>query len=152
MYGSIAGTPFSHLLAVLPTLMVAGVLVVMVASPLAAMSLGERAALGLGHKPGRIRLMVLVAVALLVGGATALAGPLVFAGLVVPFIARAIGGPDIRKTLWLCLPIGPALLLVADTLARVIGAPAELPLGVITALLGAPVLLYIVRSGRMPTL
>lgn len=150
--GSIAGTPFSHLLAVLPTLMVAGVLVVMVASPLAAMSLGERAALGLGHKPGRIRLMVLVAVALLVGGATALAGPLVFAGLVVPFIARAIGGPDIRKTLWLCLPIGPALLLAADTLARVIGAPAELPLGVITALLGAPVLLYIVRSGRMPTL
>ncbi|MGM0569898.1 FecCD family ABC transporter permease [Marinobacter sp.] len=150
--GSIAGTSLSDLAAVLPSMAVAGVLVVIVASPLAALSLGERAALGLGHRPGRIRALVVVAVALLVGGATALAGPLVFAGLVVPFIARAVAGPDIRRTLWLCLPIGPGLILVADTLARVIGAPAELPLGVITALLGAPVLLIIVRSGRMPSL
>ena len=150
--GSIAGTPLSHLRAVGPSLLVAGVLVVLVASPLAAMSLGERAAMGLGHKPGRIRLLVIVAVALLVGGATALAGPLAFIGLVVPFIARALAGPDIRKTLWLCLPIGPGLLLLADTMARVVAAPSELPLGVITALIGAPLLLMIVRSGRMPTL
>ncbi|GGY72997.1 iron ABC transporter permease [Marinobacter zhanjiangensis] len=150
--GSIAGTPLSHLRAVLPSLVVAGILVVIVASPLAALSLGERTAMGLGHRPGRIRVLVIVAVALLVGAATALAGPLVFVGLVVPYIARAAAGPDIRKTLWLCLPIGPALLLLADTLARVIAAPSELPLGVITALIGAPVLLIIVRSGRMPTL
>ena len=150
--GSIAGTSLADLVAVLPSMAVAGVLVVIVASPLAALSLGERAAMGLGHRPGRIRALVVVSVALLVGGATALAGPLVFAGLVVPFIARALAGPDIRKTLWLCLPIGPGMILVADTLARVIGAPAELPLGVITAMLGAPVLLIIVRSGRMPAL
>ncbi|MCK7545027.1 iron ABC transporter permease [Marinobacter bryozoorum] len=150
--GSIAGTSLADLVAVLPSMAVAGVLVVIVASPLAALSLGERAAMGLGHRPGRIRALVVVAVALLVGGATALAGPLVFAGLVVPFIARALAGPDIRKTLWLCLPIGPGMILVADTLARVIGAPAELPLGVITAMLGAPVLLIIVRSRRMPAL
>lgn len=150
--GSIAATPLSHLKAVAPSLLVAGVLVTMVASPLAAMSLGERAATGLGHKPGRIRLLVVVTVALLVGGATALAGPLAFIGLVVPFIARALAGPDIRKSLWLCLPIGPGLLLLADTVARVVAAPSELPLGVITALIGAPVLLMIVRSGRMPTL
>lgn len=150
--GSIAGTSLSDLAAVLPSMAVAGLLVVLLASPLASLSLGERAAMGLGHRPGRIRTLVVISVALLVGGATALAGPLVFAGLVVPFIARAVAGPDIRKTLWLCLPIGPGLVLVADTLARVIGAPAELPLGVITAMLGAPVLLIIVRSGRMPTL
>lgn len=150
--GSIAGTPLSHLRAVLPSLAVAGLLVLMVAAPLAALSLGERTALSLGHRPGRIRSLVVLAVALLVGAATALAGPLVFAGLVVPFIARAVAGPDIRRTLWLCVPIGPALILMADTLARVIAAPAEMPLGVITALIGAPVLLIIVRSGRMPTL
>ncbi len=150
--GSIAGTPLSHLWAVVPSLLVAGVLVVFVANPLAALSLGERTAVGLGHQPGLVRLLVMLAVALLVGAATALAGPLVFAGLVVPFIARALAGPDIRKTLWLCLPIGPALIVLADSLARLIAAPAELPLGVVTALIGAPVLLLIVRSGRMPSL
>lgn len=150
--GSIAGTPLSHLKAVVPSLVVAGILVVLVSAPLAAMSLGERAAMGLGHKPARIRLMVIVAVALLVGAATAMAGPLAFVGLAVPFMARSIAGPDIRKTLWLCLPLGPGVLLLADTLARLVAAPSEMPLGVITALIGAPVLLMIVRSGRMPTL
>lgn len=150
--GSIAGTPLSHLTAVVPSLLVASILVVLVSAPLAAMSLGERAAMGLGHKPGRIRLMVIVAVALMVGAATAIAGPLAFVGLAVPFMARAVAGPDIRKTLWLSLPLGPGVLLLADTLARLVAAPSEMPLGVITALIGAPVLLVIVRSGRMPTL
>lgn len=108
--------------------------------------------MGLGHRPGLIRLMVIVAVALLVGGATALAGPLVFVGLVVPFVARALGGADIRKTLWLCLPIGPAIIVAADTLSRLLVAPSEMPLGVITALIGAPVLMLIIRTRRIPAL
>lgn len=96
--------------------------------------------------------MITITVALLVGAATALAGPLIFVGLVVPFIARAFAGPDIRNTLWLCLPIGPAVVLAADVVSRLIAAPAEMPLGVVTALIGAPVLLAIVRAGRMPSL
>ncbi|WP_432210280.1 FecCD family ABC transporter permease [Marinobacter alkaliphilus] len=150
--GSIAGKSLATFQATLPSLIIALTLVVVVARPLAAMALGERAAVGLGHHPGRIRFLITVTVALLVGAATALAGPLIFVGLVVPFIARAFSGPDIRKTLWLCLPIGPAVVLAADVASRLMAAPAEMPLGVVTALIGAPVLLAIVRAGRMPSL
>lgn len=150
--GSIAGRQWSQLQAALPSLLLAGGLVLAVAQPLASLALGERVAAGLGHHPGRIRFLVVVAVALLVGGATALAGPLAFVGLVVPFLARALAGADIRQTLWLCLPLGPAVVLLADVLSRLLVAPAELPLGVVTALTGAPVLLAIVRAGRMPAL
>lgn len=150
--GSIAGKPLDMLGATLPSIILALVMIVMVARPLAAMALGEKAAVGLGHHPGRIRLLITLSVALLVGSATALAGPLIFVGLVVPFIARALAGPDIRRTLWLCAPIGPIILLAADIVSRLIAAPAEMPLGVVTALVGAPILLAIVRAGRMPSL
>lgn len=150
--GSIAGKSLNLLEATLPAIGVALLLTVVVARPLAAMALGEKAAVGLGHHPGRVRFLITVTVALLVGSATALAGPLIFVGLVVPFIARAFSGPDIRKTLWLCVPIGPAVVLGADVVSRLIAAPSELPLGVVTALIGAPVLLAIVRAGRMPAL
>jgi iron complex transport system permease protein len=150
--GSVAGKPLSMLWATLPSITLALVLIAIVARPLAAMALGEKAAVGLGHHPGRIRFLITFTVALLVGSATALAGPLIFVGLVVPFIARAFSGPDIRKTLWLCVPVGPAVVLGADVLSRLIAAPAEMPLGVVTALIGAPVLLAIVRAGRMPSL
>jgi len=150
--GSVAGKPLAILSATLPSIVIALILIAVVARPLAAMALGEKAAVGLGHHPGRIRLLITVAVALLVGAATAMAGPLIFVGLVVPFIARAFSGPDIRKTLWLCVPVGPAVVLGADVISRLIASPAEMPLGVVTALIGAPVLLTIVRAGRMPSL
>jgi len=150
--GSVAGKSLSTLGASLPFVIVALGLIAILARPLAAMALGERAAVGLGHHPGRVRFLITITVALLVGSATALAGPLIFVGLVVPFIARAFSGPDIRKTLWLCVPIGPAVVLGADVVSRLIAAPAEMPLGVVTALIGAPVLLAIVRAGRMPSL
>ncbi len=117
--GSVAGKPLSMLWATLPSITLALVLIAIVARPLAAMALGEKAAVGLGHHPGgRIRFLITFTVALLVGSATALAGPLIFVGLVVPFIARAFSGPpDIRKTLLLCVPVGPAVVLGADVLS-----------------------------------
>ncbi|CAM3854144.1 putative siderophore transport system permease protein YfiZ precursor [Vibrio aerogenes CECT 7868] len=150
--GSIAGRSPDTLLLVLPYGLIALALTAYVARPLASMALGEKVALGLGHNPKLIRFWIILAVALLVGSATAIAGPLVFIGLVVPFLARAIVGPDIRRTLLLCLPAGPALLLCADILTRLIARPAEMPLGVLTAIVGAPVLLMIVRAKRLPTL
>ena len=90
--------------------------------------------------------------AVLVGAATAVAGPIAFVGLVVPFVARALAGPDIRRTLWLTLPLGPIMILSADILARLLVAPSEMPLGVITALVGAPVLIAVVRAHRLPAL
>ncbi|BES69128.1 iron chelate uptake ABC transporter family permease subunit [Marinobacter nanhaiticus D15-8W] len=150
--GSVSGRDLSNLISVLPSLAVAGMITALIARPLASLALGERVAVGLGHHPGRLRLLVVIAVALLVGSATAIAGPLVFVGLVVPFVARALVGADIRRTLWLCLPIGPIVVIGSDILSRLVAAPTELPLGVLTALIGAPVLLAIVRARRMPTL
>lgn len=150
--GSVAGRSWDQLLATLPSMILAGLIIVAVVRPLASLALGEKVAMGLGHHPGLIRLAVILAVALLVGGATALAGPLAFVGLVVPFVARGFGGADIRKTLWLCLPLGPALIVSADTVSRLLVAPSEMPLGVITAIIGAPVLMIIIRSRRIPTL
>jgi iron complex transport system permease protein len=150
--GSVAGRDTNTLLSVLPSMLVAGLCVLYAAKPLASLALGERVAIGLGHKPKRIRGVVIFAVALLVGGATAIAGPVAFIGLVVPFAARALVGPDIRRTLWLCLPLGPIIVIAADVVSRLVAQPAEMPLGVLTAVVGAPVLLLIVRSRRLPTL
>ncbi|MDR5867371.1 FecCD family ABC transporter permease [Halomonas koreensis] len=150
--GSLAGRRLEDLVAVLPSLALALVVTGLIARPLAALALGERVASGLGHRPGRVRALVVLAVALLVGAATAIAGPIAFVGLVVPFAARALAGPDIRRTLWLCLPLGPLMVLAADVVSRRVVAPSELPLGVLTALIGAPVLVAVVRARRLPTL
>ncbi|MGP5309605.1 iron ABC transporter permease [Halomonas sp. KG2] len=150
--GSLAGRRLDDLVAVLPSLLVAAIAVVLMARPLAALALGERAASGLGHHPTLIRWVAVGCVALLVGAATAIAGPIAFVGLVVPFVARAFAGPDIRRTLWFCLPIGPLIVLMADIISRVAVAPSELPLGVLTALCGAPVLIAVVRAKRLPML
>lgn len=150
--GSLAGRRLDDLVAVLPSLLIAAIAVVIMARPLAALALGERAASGLGHHPTLIRWVAVGCVALLVGAATAIAGPIAFVGLVVPFVARAFAGPDIRRTLWFCLPIGPLIVLSADIISRVAVAPSELPLGVLTALCGAPVLIAVVRAKRLPML
>lgn len=150
--GSLSGRRLDDLIAVLPSLLVAAVIVLAIARPLAALALGERVASGLGHRPARVRLLVILAVALLVGAATAIAGPIAFVGLVVPFAARALAGPDIRRALWLCLPLGPLMVVSADVLSRLLVVPSEMPLGVLTAICGAPVLVAVVRARRMPTL
>ncbi len=150
--GSLAGRRLEDLLAILPSLGLALGIIVVIARPLAALALGERVASGLGHHPGRVRLLVVLAVALMVGAATAVAGPIAFVGLVVPFAARALVGPDIRRALWICLPLGPLMVLAADIISRLVVAPSELPIGVLTALIGAPVLVAVVRARRLPTL
>lgn len=150
--GSLAGRRLSDLQAILPSLSLAAVITLSIARPLSALALGERVAVGLGHHPRRVRLLAIAVVALLVGAATAVAGPIAFVGLVVPFAARALAGPDIRRTLWLALLLGPIVVIAADIVARLVVRPSELSLGVITALIGAPVLVAVVRSRRLPSL
>ncbi len=150
--GALAGRPPGTLAWSLPGL-IAGLLLVLPLIPtLAALSLGERVASGLGHHPRMTRLVTLLAVALLVGTATAAAGPIGFVGLVVPFIARRLVGTDIRRTFGLSMLLGPCLVLFADILSRLAVRPYELPVGVITAFVGAPILIAVVRSHRLPTL
>jgi iron complex transport system permease protein len=150
--GSVAGRDLGTLGEVGPVL-AAGVLIAwLVARPLSALALGDSTARSLGHRPARARALAVAAVALLVGGSVAAAGPIAFVGLVVPFLARALVGPDLRRVLAVCLLLGPAVVLVADVVSRLLVRPYEMPLGVVTALVGAPVLVAVVRSTRMPAL
>jgi iron complex transport system permease protein len=125
---------------------------VLTARPLSALSLGDATARGLGHHPARARGLAIGAVALLVGGAVAAAGPIAFVGLVVPFLARALVGPELRRVLAVSVLLGPVVVLVADVASRLLVRPYEMPLGVVTAMLGAPVLVAVVRSTRLPSL
>lgn len=150
--GALAGRPLDTLSWSLPGLAAGLLLALPVIPALAALSLGERVASGLGHHPHITRLITLLSVALLVGTATAAAGPIGFVGLVVPFIARRLVGTDVRRTFALALLIGPCIVLFADVLSRLAVRPYELPVGVITAFVGAPILIAVVRSHRLPTL
>lgn len=150
--GALAGRPQDVLAWSVPGLLMGLFILVPLVRPLAALALGEKMATGLGHRPGLTRMGALVAVAILVGTATAAAGPIAFVGLVVPFVARRLAGPDIRRTLGLSLALGPSIILFSDILSRLLVSPYELPIGVITALIGAPVLMAVVRTHRLPTL
>ncbi|MFV3386752.1 FecCD family ABC transporter permease [Pseudomonas sp. NY15364] len=150
--GALAGRPLETMSWSLPGLLAGLSAALLLVRPLAALALGERVASGLGHNPRLTRAGTLIAVALLVGTATAAAGPIGFIGLIVPYIARRLVGSDVRRTLGLSLLLGPCVLLFADTLSRLMVRPYELPVGVITALVGAPILIAVVRGRRLPML
>ena len=152
LIGALAGRPLEAIW-VSGSLIIAGLILVATnLRSLSALALGERIAKGLGHKPLLLQLIALFAVAILVGAATAAAGPIAFIGLVVPFIARACVGPDIRRVFSVSLVMGPVVLLAADILSRLLVPPYELPVGVIAAFVGAPILIIVVRQRRLPTL
>nr|WP_269329976.1 iron chelate uptake ABC transporter family permease subunit [Kineosporia babensis] len=150
--GSLANRDESILMAFLPFaaagLLVAGLL----GSSLNALALGDDVASSLGVRVALIRVLCFAVLTLLCGAATAAAGPIAFVGLVVPHVARLIAGPDQRSILALALIIGPALVLAADIIGRVIARPGEIEAGIVTAFIGAPVLLRLVltqvRSAR----
>lgn len=109
------------------------------------LSLGEDLARGLGVNAGRVRALALVAITLLCGSATAIAGPIVFVGLMIPHLARAIVGVDNRWIMVVTMVLSPVLLLSADILGRIALPNGEVPVGLVTAFLGAPVLIAIAR-------
>lgn len=146
--GSLAGRGFDVLLPVLPFVAVGGVLALALGPALNTLSLGDDVARGLGQRTGASRAAAALAVVLLCGGATALAGPVAFVGLAVPHLARAITGPDYRWVLpWSAL-LAPVLLLGADVLGRVVARPGEVQVGVVTAVIGGPVFVALVRRRR----
>ncbi|SFJ16287.1 iron complex transport system permease protein [Amycolatopsis sacchari] len=145
--GSLSRADAGTLVRVLPFLAVGLVLALLLARPLNALALGDDAGKSLGAHLGRTRLLSLLAVTLLAGAATAAVGPLVFVGLAVPHMVRALTGPDQRWVLPYCAVLAPALLLAADVVGRVI-AREEIDVGVVTALLGAPVFIWLVRRNK----
>ncbi|MFC5749771.1 FecCD family ABC transporter permease [Actinomadura rugatobispora] len=149
--GSLAGRPPEVALWMLPFLAAGTVLAFGAARGLDALALGDDVARGLGRNVGRVRLLAAVAAVVLTGAAVAAAGPIGFVGLAVPHLARGLVGADHRWVLGVSLLLGPALLLAADVLGRLIVPPAEVRAGVVTALLGAPFLILLVRRGRTVT-
>ncbi|WP_083397146.1 iron chelate uptake ABC transporter family permease subunit [Plantibacter sp. MMLR14_011] len=146
--GTTASQPLDATLAIVPFI-VAGLILAMLSSrSLNLLSLGEASAVAMGAHPNRIRIVALVAIALLAGGATAAAGPIGFLGLLAPHIARMIVGPHQGWILAYSVLIAPTVMGFADVLGRVITA-GEVPVGVVTAFIGAPVLIYMVRRFRV---
>jgi iron complex transport system permease protein len=144
--GALDGRPLEVAAAIAPFIAVGVVLCVVVAGSLNVTALGDDLARSMGGNVVRTRALSLVAVTLLAGAATAGAGPIGFIGLMVPHAVRRFTGPDWRWIIAYATLLGPALLLAADIAGRVIIRPAELPAGIVTAFLGAPVLIWLIRK------
>ncbi|MCX4846250.1 MULTISPECIES: iron ABC transporter permease [unclassified Streptomyces] len=148
--GSIAGREAEVAQQIWPFLLVGVVLVLSVARGLDALALGEDVAKGLGQNVATVRVVGGVGATVLTGVGVAAAGPIAFIGLAVPHIARAVVGSDHRWVLPMAALIGPVMLLVSDVIGRVLFPPSEVPAGVMTALIGVPFLVALVRRKAVP--
>lgn len=150
--GTVGRADWTTMAQIAPVLVVAALVALGVASSLNALALGDDVAVGLGIHVGRTRVIAAAAGVALCAAVTAVAGPIGFVGLMVPHAVRLLVGPDQR---WL-LPVsalgGGVLLTLADTIGRVLGSPGEVEAGIVTAFLGAPVLVAIARTTRMRAL
>jgi len=147
--GSIGRATFPAIGQVLPFLLVGAVLAVGCARGMDAIALGDDVATGLGQRIGTVRAVGGLAAVLLCGAAVAVAGPIAFVGLVMPHLARAFTGPSHRWLLPYSVALGAALLLVADVVGRVVARPQEIEVGIVTAIIGAPVFVAIIRRQKV---
>jgi iron complex transport system permease protein len=147
--GSLAGRNAPVLTQVLPFIAAGLALALVCGRALNGLALGDDAARGLGQPVELTRAMALLAITLLCGAATAACGPIVFVGLVVPHVARALCGPDYRWILPYSLVISPLVLLAADVLGRIVLAPGELEVGVVLGVLGAPFFIALIRRREL---
>ncbi|MFE9856494.1 FecCD family ABC transporter permease [Streptomyces sp. NPDC005780] len=148
--GSIAGREAEVAQQIWPFLLLGTILVLCVARGLDALALGEDMAKGLGQKIATVRIVGGIGATVLTGAGVAAAGPIAFIGLAVPHIARAIVGSDHRWVLPMAALIGPVMLLVSDVIGRIVFPPSEVPAGVMTALIGVPFLVTLVRRKAVP--
>ncbi|PSO47325.1 MAG: iron ABC transporter permease [Actinobacteria bacterium QS_8_72_14] len=150
--GSLAGRDLGVFLQVLPFLAIGLVIGLAMGRTLNAVSLGEDVAAGLGQNVALVRAVATVVVVLLAGAGVAAAGPIGFVGLAVPHMARLMVGADHRWLLPVSAVAGPTLLLAADVIGRVIARPSEIQVGIVTAIIGGPVLIHLVRSRKLAEL
>jgi iron complex transport system permease protein len=145
--GSVSGRKLETLLAVLPYLAAGWIFAIAIAGKMNVLSMGEDVAKGLGLKTGMLKLAAGIIVVLLSGGAVAVAGPIGFLGIVIPHLTRAVVGIDHRWVIPFSALFGGMLLLMADIASRYIIMPQEVPVGVMTAIIGTPFFVYIARRG-----
>lgn len=150
--GSFAGRGPDIAKQVAPFILVGIVLAVFCGRLLNALSLGDDVAKSLGQRVGLARAFVAVVVVLLCGAATAAAGPIGFVGLTIPHVARLVTGPDYRWILPYSALLAPILLLGSDVIGRIVAQPGELQVGIVTAVLGAPFFIVLVRRRKLADL
>lgn len=146
--GALDGRPLEVAGAIAPFIAVGAVLCLVVSRSLNITALGEDLAKSMGGNVVRTQVLSLTAVTLLAGAATAGAGPIGFVGLMVPHAVRRFTGPDWRWVLAYATVVAPSLMLAADIVGRVVIRPSELPAGIVTAFLGAPVLIWLIRRSK----
>ena len=146
--GSISGATWEDVKLLIPFCVIGLIGAVIFASPLNAMALGDEMAVSLGVKVGQVRLFAAFAGVLLCACVTALAGPIGFVGLMLPHIIRQLMGNDLRIMIPLSAIGGAGLLTFSDVLGRVLGSPGEIEVGIITAIVGAPVFIWIVTRTK----
>lgn len=147
--GALSGGSYEAVTTVAPFIAVGLLLAAVMARPLNAVALGDDLAKSLGANIVRTRTVVVIAVTLLAGGATAAAGPIGFVGLMVPHVARWIVGPDQRWIMAYTVVLAPVLLLVSDIIGRVVMRPGEIQVAIVTAFIGAPVLILLARRRKV---
>lgn len=150
--GSLAGRSIDIAIQVAPFLAIGIVLALVTARMLDGLSMGDDVARALGQRIGLSRALAGLAAVILAGGATAAAGPIAFVGLTVPHVARAITGPGYRWILPYSMLMAPILLLGADVIGRVISPPGEVQVGIVTAFIGAPFFIALVRRRKLASL
>ncbi len=150
--GSISGATWKGISSVLPFLILGLVIGILASPALNALALGDDVATGLGVRTGTVRIAGALAGVLLCGATTALAGPIGFVGLMVPHTVRLLCGPNLRLIIPMSAVGGSIVLTLADVIGRLIGSPSELEAGIVTAFLGAPILIIIAMRTKVRSL
>lgn len=143
--GSLVNSSWTDVVPALPFLVLGILVAVPVVGNLNVMALGDPVAANLGAEPARTRVLAISAAGILGGVAVSVAGLVGFVGLLVPHVARALVGHDMRRVFLVSIPLGALVMLLADQSARLIFMPNEVPAGVVTAVIGAPLMIYVAR-------
>ncbi|GED72696.1 siderophore ABC transporter permease [Brevibacillus reuszeri] len=145
--GSVGGRKLEYLASVFPYMVIAWLAAFVLARPIQTLLMGDDVAKGLGQRTLLVKLATGIVIVLLSGCSVAVAGPIGFVGLVTPHLARFLVGIDTRWVMLYSGLLGSIILLIADIGARYIAMPAEVPIGVMTALIGIPFFIYVARKG-----
>lgn len=146
--GSVAGRELDMMLPVLPFMAGAGIVALFLGNAVNILTSGEDIAKGLGQRVLLVKILMGAVIILLAGSSVAIGGSIGFIGLVVPHVVRLFVGIDYRWIIPYCAVFGGSLLLLADVAARLVIIPEEMPIGVMTALIGVPFFIYIARKGH----
>lgn len=148
LLGSLSGASWQQVTEILPYAAVSVVILLLHGRHLDVLAVGDDEARALGMRPWMVRGIVVAAASLAAASAVAISGLIGFVGIIIPHVARRLAGPSYKTVLPLSMLIGAGFLVLADTLARTIVAPAELPIGVVTAIVGAPGFIWVLRGTR----